>query len=238
MLDHPSGDPQVESVMLTGHLAGSLCGHEFCFLCLRDYHEIRSAGNRFHSPSCKYHPDNLPSLNDRDEAADDGGPFYGWNFEYNYLHDQEAADNHEHLHDRRRRRGLVHSNNSRRITTRAVLLGLVVLVGIAIYHRFRKREERSRQGEYGGSRRRHEVHRRDSNERNRRGEYSGTQNRNEEYRRDGDAWHEGIDYEHSEYNSASDFSDSSSTSDSHRSGNRNSRRRKWSNPFKRMRRDY
>lgn len=38
---------------------GIKCRHEFCWDCLKDYKEIRKAGNDKHAPTCPFHTNNI-----------------------------------------------------------------------------------------------------------------------------------------------------------------------------------
>lgn len=38
---------------------GFKCKHEFCWDCLKDYKEIRRAGNDKHAPTCPFHTNNI-----------------------------------------------------------------------------------------------------------------------------------------------------------------------------------
>jgi IBR domain, a half RING-finger domain len=42
------------------HMACRICRHEFCWLCLADFTNIRRDGNHWHAPSCHYHSDGTP----------------------------------------------------------------------------------------------------------------------------------------------------------------------------------
>eukprot|EP00735_Rhodelphis_limneticus_P001262 TRINITY_DN11846_c0_g1::TRINITY_DN11846_c0_g1_i1::g.16418::m.16418 TRINITY_DN11846_c0_g1::TRINITY_DN11846_c0_g1_i1::g.16418 ORF type:complete len:284 (+),score=29.45,sp/Q6T486/RBRA_DICDI/29.71/4e-25,IBR/PF01485.16/4e+03,IBR/PF01485.16/1.1e+02,IBR/PF01485.16/2e-11,IBR/PF01485.16/2.2e-09,IBR/PF01485.16/4.4e+03,zf-C3HC4_2/PF13923.1/0.004,zf-C3HC4_2/PF13923.1/5.1e+03,zf-C3HC4_2/PF13923.1/1.5e+02,zf-C3HC4_2/PF13923.1/1.1e+03,Baculo_RING/PF05883.6/9.1,Baculo_RING/PF05883.6/0.026,zf-C3HC4/PF00097.20/0. len=52
------------------------CGHEFCWLCLADYHAILTHGNHKHKPTCQYYapynPDESDVSDDDDESGSDG----------------------------------------------------------------------------------------------------------------------------------------------------------------------
>ncbi len=41
--------------------AGKRCRHDFCWLCLASYRQIRREGNSAHQESCRYHSQRLPS---------------------------------------------------------------------------------------------------------------------------------------------------------------------------------
>ena len=42
--------------------AGRRCKHQYCWICLADYKEIRKEGNDRHREDCKYHSANLPDM--------------------------------------------------------------------------------------------------------------------------------------------------------------------------------
>ena len=43
----------------TDLMTGTMCNHEFCWLCLADFQGIRTKGNAHHKEDCKYHSNNI-----------------------------------------------------------------------------------------------------------------------------------------------------------------------------------
>ncbi|KAF2772796.1 hypothetical protein EJ03DRAFT_170598 [Teratosphaeria nubilosa] len=55
----PNCGRKLEKISGCDHMTCRLCGHEFCWLCLAAYRDIRRVGNAAHKRDCKYHSDNL-----------------------------------------------------------------------------------------------------------------------------------------------------------------------------------
>ena len=46
--------------MFTGEYPGPQCAHEYCWVCLADFNQIRLQGNGSHDINCQYHSNNIP----------------------------------------------------------------------------------------------------------------------------------------------------------------------------------
>ena len=57
--------PSVTTNSLMSYLSllntGPRCQHQYCWVCLADFLDIRRQGNHMHDPACRYHTDNLAS---------------------------------------------------------------------------------------------------------------------------------------------------------------------------------
>ena len=62
----PCSEPFTNDVLNTG----PQCRHQYCWICLADFRDIRRHGNHMHDITCRYHTDNLPrTLGDETPVA-------------------------------------------------------------------------------------------------------------------------------------------------------------------------